>query len=156
MSTKFLNLGLILLLFELSYSQVHLVTSGFVSAGQSAETNISNDFNIGQLFSAPYDNITGSSGILQVFVQKNTSSNSLPNIEVSLSPNPTTSSIILEGDITQNLNYNIYGVKGELKSTGQILNLPYELDVSSFFSGTYILLLYSEDVSKKPIKFIKQ
>lgn len=76
------------------------------------------------------------SAFVVVTVRNNTGINNADFSNFKLFPNPTTSTILVEG--IQGIAYQICDLNGRILKTGTIENSTQEIDVTSFSIGTYI------------------
>lgn len=75
--------------------------------------------------------------------------------EINLYPNPTNGKVLLQHDLNQCFEYQIYDIYGQLLCNGKSVNDITEIDLTQYPNGLYLIKIYNEQeliVTKKVIK----
>lgn len=139
-----------------SSAQVHLVTSGFNTAGGNAIENQSFDFSLGEVISSSLEtsNIQGNIGILQVIPDNMTGVNIERLSQISIYPNPSLGVFEILSVEEENYSYRIFNADGSLKEEGKHIGYRHTIDLSEYAPGVYLLSI-SNGMKLENFKLLK-
>jgi hypothetical protein len=72
--------------------------------------------------------------------------------KVQVYPNPATNRVMIKSNFAQSVNFSIYDITGKLMKTGIMSSSNYEVDVSMFSAGIYVLKIKKHE---EPIEIIR-
>ncbi len=84
-----------------------------------------------------------------------TDSNSITTTDVKAYPNPSSGMVQLADDALMNAKLDLYDIQGRLVHSATALSTIYNLDLSSFDQGTYVLKITTTDKTQT-LKLIKK
>ena len=76
--------------------------------------------------------------------------------EISIYPNPATTTLNLSNTATSDFELSILDITGKVIKTERMLDQTFTFDVSDLASGMYMLRLVSRDGASKIVKFVKR
>ena len=76
--------------------------------------------------------------------------------EISIYPNPATTTLNLSNTATSDFELSILDITGKVIKTERMLDQTFTFDVSDLASGMYMLRLVSHDGASKVVKFVKR
>ena len=76
--------------------------------------------------------------------------------DVSIYPNPATTTLNLSSTVTSDFELSILDITGKVIKTERMLDQTFAFDVSDLASGMYMLRLVSHDGASKIVKFVKR
>lgn len=83
-------------------------------------------------------------------------SESFASADLKIFPNPTTEILNIVNNYSENLNYKITNLNGQVIESGALLNINKQINVSSLFAGLYFLSLFENNNLVIQQKFIKK
>ena len=136
-------------------AQPHEVVSASGASFQNSSGYLS--FTIGECITST---LTSSSAILtqgfhQTRLQSGVPVLSLPDIQMSVFPNPVKDLLILQIEVPQGFDYLLYDVRGGLLERGQVLAERTEIDFSALAPAIYILRVRNQQEEVRLFQIVK-
>ncbi|MFK8008106.1 MAG: T9SS type A sorting domain-containing protein [Saprospiraceae bacterium] len=144
----------------LSFSLSGLAQEGIsISGGNGSGDGGTVAYSVGQVFYSPSSSSTGSviPGVQQAYNITTVGLDELPNLDLSVFPNPTINQLILKVEAFQNekLTYQLFDLEGKLLGQQKINDAQTSIQTSELPSGSYFLNIIQETKKIKTFKIIK-
>lgn len=152
----YVTLPLLLCFATEAWSQSATNAAGGESSGDGHVS-----WSVGQPFHQFVEGVAGSTsvGVQQPYVFLSTGVNDAPDIQLQLSvaPNPTLSSVRLLLDISkyEQLDYELLGVNGHQLHSARITSSETHIEMDDLASGSYYLRLFMGERTLRTVQIIK-
>jgi hypothetical protein len=130
----------------------------FNSSGTDFNSNSGSiSFSVGQVNYTTSENNYGTvnSGVQQSYIISSTGIINSTN-EISIYPNPTTENLILETNLNEHIEFNIFNINGQKILAGKSNGFKTTINTENLSHGTYLLKVFSNENINQNFKIIKK